>query len=73
MPALLKFLVLSAIFLSASNANAFICLSPIARNQVLGNHFIQFEEPMNNPKKYQLANQRANQPLIKCMIKEQND
>jgi hypothetical protein len=48
-PALSKFLVLSAIFLSASNANAFTCLSPIARNQVQEKHWFQFEEPMNYP------------------------
>jgi hypothetical protein len=48
-PALLKFLVLSAIFLSASNANAFTCLSSIARNQVQKKHWFQFEEPMNDP------------------------
>jgi hypothetical protein len=49
MPALSKFLVLLAIFHLARHANAFTCLSSIARNQVLGNHFIQFEEPMNDP------------------------
>ena len=49
MTALSKFLVLLAIFLLARHANAFTCLSPIARNQVQGNHFIQFEEPMSNP------------------------
>jgi hypothetical protein len=48
-PALLKFLVLNAIFLSASNANAFTCLSPIARNQVQEKHWFQFEEPMKDP------------------------
>jgi hypothetical protein len=50
MPALLKFLVLSAIFLLASNANAFTCLNPIARNQIQEKHWFQFEEPMNNPR-----------------------
>jgi hypothetical protein len=44
MVALSKFLVLLAIFLLARHANAFTCLSPIARNQVRGNHFIQFEK-----------------------------
>jgi hypothetical protein len=48
-PALLKFLVLSAIFFLASNANAFTCLSPIARNQVQEKHWFIFEEPMNDP------------------------
>jgi hypothetical protein len=50
MAAFAKLLVLIAIFLLESNANAFTCLSPIARNQVPGNHFIQFEESMNDPK-----------------------
>jgi hypothetical protein len=49
MPALSKFLVLLAIFLLARHANVCTCLSPIARNQVQGNHFIQFEESMSNP------------------------
>jgi hypothetical protein len=49
MPALSKFLVLLAIFLLARHAHAFTCLSPIARNQVQGNHFIQFEEPTSEP------------------------
>jgi hypothetical protein len=40
MPALLKFLVLLAIFLSASNANAFTSLSPVAGSQVQENHLI---------------------------------
>jgi hypothetical protein len=38
MPALLKFLVLIALFLSASNANAFTSLSPVAGSQVQDNH-----------------------------------
>jgi hypothetical protein len=38
MPALLKFLVLIALFLSASNANAFISLSLVAGTQVRINH-----------------------------------
>jgi hypothetical protein len=40
MPALLKFLVLLAIFLLASNANAFTRLSPVAGSQVQENHLI---------------------------------
>jgi hypothetical protein len=40
MPALLKILVLLAIFLSASNANAFTSLSPVAGSQVQENHLI---------------------------------
>ncbi len=43
MPALLKILVLLAIFLLASNANAFTSLSPVAGSQVQENHFKQFE------------------------------
>jgi hypothetical protein len=43
MPALLKILVLLAIFLLASNANAFTSLSPAAGSQVQEYHFKQFE------------------------------
>jgi hypothetical protein len=43
MLALLKILVLLAIFLLASNANAFTSLSPVAGSQVQENHFKQFE------------------------------
>ena len=43
MPDLLKILVLLAIFLLASNANAFTSLSPVAGSQVQKNHFKQFE------------------------------
>jgi hypothetical protein len=49
MPAPLKFLVLIAIFLSASNANAFTSLSLAAGNQVWVNHLIHFQQPMSNP------------------------
>ncbi len=42
-PALLKILVVLAIFLSASNANAFTSLSLVAGSQVQENHFKQFE------------------------------
>ncbi len=49
MPALLKFLVLIAIFLLASHANAFISLSPVAGNQVQVKQWIQFVEPMSKP------------------------
>jgi hypothetical protein len=38
MPALSKFLVLLALFLSASHSNAFTSLSSIAGNQVRVNH-----------------------------------
>jgi hypothetical protein len=63
-PALLKFLVLIAIFLLASNANAFTSLSPVAGNQVQEKHWFQFEEPMNNP---------TNEPSCKPMSKPMND
>jgi hypothetical protein len=46
-----KLLVLIAIFLLASNANAFTSLSPVAGNQVQENHWFQFVEPMRKPKK----------------------
>jgi hypothetical protein len=44
------FLVLLAIFLSASHANAFTSLSLVAGNQVQDIHLIQLEQPMSNPK-----------------------
>jgi hypothetical protein len=40
MPALLKFLVLLALFLLVSHANAFTSLSPVAGSQVQENHLI---------------------------------
>ncbi len=49
MLALLKFLVLIALFLLASNANAFISLSSVAGTQVRINHVFRFEEPMSKP------------------------
>jgi hypothetical protein len=49
MPALLKFLVLIAIFLSASHANAFTSLSPVAGNQVQVKQWFQFVEPISKP------------------------
>jgi hypothetical protein len=63
MPALLKFLVLLAIFLLASNANAFTSLSPVAGNQVWVNHLIQFDKSMSKP---------TNQPSCKSQ-KPTND
>jgi hypothetical protein len=47
MAAFVKLLVLIAIFFSASNANAFTSLSPVAGNQVQENHWFQFVEPMS--------------------------
>jgi hypothetical protein len=49
MPALLQFLVLLEIFLSASYAHAFTSLSPVAGNQARMNHLIRFEESMSDP------------------------
>ena len=59
MPALSKFLILLAMFLSASYAHAFISLSPVAGNQAQVNHLIRFEESMSDPT---VANRFANQP-----------
>jgi hypothetical protein len=47
MLALLKFLVLLALFLSTSHANA---LSLVAENQVWVIHLIGLRQPMSNPK-----------------------
>ena len=49
MPALLKFLVLLAIFLLASHSNAFVSLSSVAGNQVRVNHLIRLHQPMSDP------------------------
>ncbi len=49
MLALLKFLVLIALFLSASNANAFISLSLATGTQVWINHLIRLEKPLSKP------------------------
>ncbi len=49
MPALLKFLVPLAIFLSGCYAHTFTSLSLVAENQARVNHLIRFEEPMSNP------------------------
>jgi hypothetical protein len=49
MPALSKFLILLAMFLSASYAHAFTSLSPVSANQARVNHLIQFEESMSDP------------------------
>jgi hypothetical protein len=51
MTALSKFLVLLALFLMASHANAFTSLSSIAGTQVRINHVIQLDEPMIKPTK----------------------
>ncbi len=56
MPALLKFLVLIAIFLLASYANAFSSPTPVAGNQVQENQWFQFVEPVSKP---------MNEPTVK--------
>jgi hypothetical protein len=58
MSALLNFLVLLAIFLLASNANAFTSLSLVAGNQVQEKHLIQFEELMSKP-----TNEPSSKPI----------
>jgi hypothetical protein len=60
MPALLKFLVLIAIFLSASHANAFTSLSPVAGNQVQVKQWFQFVEPMSK-----MTNEPTREPTKK--------
>jgi hypothetical protein len=68
MTALSKFLVLLAIFLSASYANAFASLSLVARNQVWVNHLIQFEESMSKP-----TNEPSREPIRKQTNDQIND
>jgi len=58
MPALLKFLVPLAIFLSGRYAHAFTSLSPVAENQARANHLIRFEEPISNP-----TNEPSREPI----------
>jgi hypothetical protein len=63
MPALLKFLILLAIFLSAS-ANAFTCLRPIAGSQVRVDHLIQLEGPISK---------QTNEPTCKPTFNPTNE
>ena len=51
MPALSKFLVLLALFLSASYSNAFISLSSVA-------HLTRLQQPMSNP-----TNEPSREPI----------
>jgi hypothetical protein len=60
MPALLKFLMLLAIFLSASHSNAFISLSSVAGNQVWVNHLTRLQQPMSDP-----MNEPSREPIHK--------
>jgi len=66
MPALLKFLVLIALFLSASNANAFISLSSATGTQVRINHLIRLEEPLSKP-----TNEPTVEPTNDRMVNDQ--
>jgi hypothetical protein len=58
MPAVLKFLVLLALVLSASHADAFTSLSSVAGNQVRVNHLIQLHQPMSDP-----TNEPSHEPI----------
>jgi len=58
MPAVSKFLILLAVFLSASYAHAFTSLSPVAGNQARVNHLIRFEKSMSNP-----TNEPSREPI----------
>ena len=58
MPALLKFLVLLAIFLSASHSNAFVSLSLAAGNQVRVNHLTRLQQPISHP-----TNEPSREPI----------
>jgi hypothetical protein len=60
MVAFAKLLMLIAIFLSASNANAFTSLSPVAGNKVQENHWFQFVESMSK-----LTNEPSGEPTKK--------
>jgi hypothetical protein len=58
MPALSKFLVLFALFLSASHSNAFTSLSSVAGNQVRVNHLTRLQQPMSDP-----TNEPSREPI----------
>ena len=58
MPALSKFLVLLALVLSASHANAFTSLSWVAGNQVRINHLTRLQQPMSDP-----TNEPSREPI----------
>jgi hypothetical protein len=60
MTALSKFLVLLALFLLASNANAFTSLSPVDGSQVQETHLIQLQQPMSCP-----TNEPSHKPIRK--------
>ena len=58
MPALSKFLVLLALVLSASHANAFTSLGWVAGNQVRINHLTRLQQPMSYP-----TNEPSREPI----------
>jgi len=58
MLALLKFLVLLAIFLLASHLHAFVRLSSVAGNQVRVNHLTGLQQSMNDP-----TNEQSRKPI----------
>ena len=64
MPALPKFMVPLAIFVSASNANAFTSLSLFFGNQVWVNHLIRFLQPISDP---------TNEPSLEPIREPTND
>ncbi len=64
----LKFVVLLAIFLLASNATAFINLSPVAGSQVQENYLIWFEESMSKP-----TNEPSSEPICEPTNDQMND
>jgi len=57
-PALSKFLVLLALVLSASHANAFTSLSWVAGNQIRINHLTRLQQPMSDP-----TNEPSREPI----------
>ncbi len=68
MPALLKFLVLIAFFLSASNANAFISLSSATGTQVRINHLIRLEKPLSKPTTDQMNDQTTKRLKLVALL-----
>ncbi len=60
MTAFSKFLVLLAIFLSSSHANAFTSLSLVSGNQVPVNYLIKLQQPMSDP-----TNEPGQEPVCK--------
>ncbi len=61
-------MVLFAIFVSASNANAFTSLSLVFGNQVWVNHLIPFQQPMSDP-----TNEPSREPIREPTNDRMND